>query len=355
MKTVSRLISSASIVLLLTLLLAFAKSSAFLFVPLWQPFSAQLLEKIGSVTASVSFPVWEAIAALLLVWFVATFLHALRHLKLLRWLSGVLFGLCVAALLFAFVWGAGLFLPAKTEGIVTVREYTIPELREASIYYGKRAGALATLVPREEDGTPTLSAWDALSDEANAAFSHLSESHPEFSTVKTPVKQLVPGALFRYLGTRSVFIPFTAEPSVNPDLYAAELPTHFCRALAQRFGAYSASDAEFCAYLACEKSDDPAFRYSAAFAALTSCYHALLEEDEALAAELWETLPPMLQTDLLAADAKEAPYRGAVQDAAQKVTEAYLDALAQQGARSYGRFSDALIAHYQNVSQKSGI
>lgn len=353
MKTVSRIISSASIALVLTLLLAFAKSSAFIFVPMWQPFSAQLLETIGSVTGSVGFPVWEAIAALLLVWFVATFIRALRHLKLLRWLSGVLFGVCVGALLFAFVWGAGLFLPGKTEGIVSVREYTLPELREASMHYGKEAGALASLAPRDQDGNLKLSDWDKLSDEANAAFEHLSAEHPAFVTVPTPVKPLTPGPLFRYLGTQSVFIPFTAEPSANPDAYPAELPTLFCRALAHRFGAYAVSDAEFCAYLACRKSSDPAFRYSGSFAALKSCYLALRAEDETLAAELWNTLPPLLQADLLAADAHDEPYRGAVQDAAQKVSDAYLAALEEQGARSYGRFSDALIALYRSENQKT--
>lgn len=353
MKTVSRIISSASIALALTLLLAFAKSSAFVFIPLWQPFSAQLLETIGSVTGSVAFPVWEVIAALLLVWFVATFIHALRHLKLLRWLSGVLFGVSVGALLFAFVWGAGLFLPGKTEGIVSVREYTLPELREASMHYGKEAGALASLAPRDTDGTLKLPSWDELSDEANASFERLSALHPEFITTPTPVKPLTPGPLFRHLGTQSVFIPFTAEPSVNPDAYPAELPTQFCRALAHRFGAYAVSDAEFCAYLACRQSSDPAFRYSGSFAALKSCYHALRAEDEALAAELWNTLPPLLQADLLAADAHEEPYRGAVQDAAQKVSDAYLAALEEQGARSYGRFSDALIALYRSENQKT--
>ena len=347
MKTVSRLISAAALALLLALLRGFAKSSALVFVPLWQPLSEKILSAVGSVTGAVAFPVWEAVAALLLFWLISTLIHSLRRVKLLRWLSGVLLGACVCVFLFMFVWGVGMFVPGKTEKIVTVKEYTIPELRDAAMYYGGQAAALAASAPRDADGNLKTPTWEALEDEANDAFERLAAQYPEFSVSRTAVKKLFPGKLFRHLGADGVFSPFTAEAGVNPDAYAPELPAEFCHVLAHRFGAYTEEDAAFCAYLACAQSSDPFFRYSGSYAALMSCYRALRAEDPALAAELWDTLPSMVQADILGADAHDAPYRGAVQETAQKVTAAYLNTLEQQGVRSYGRVSDALIAHYQ--------
>jgi hypothetical protein len=245
------------------------------------------------------------------------------------------------------VWGVGHFVPAKTERIVTVREYTVPELREAALYYGRQASVLAVSAPRDADGNLKAPSWDSLEDEANEAFVRLSVKYPEFPVSRVPVKKLIPGQLFGHLGAEGVFAPFTAEAGVNSDAYAPMLPTEFCRVLARRFGAYSAEDAAFCAYLAAAQSGDPFFRYSGSYAALVSCYHALRAQDEALAAELWNTLPPLLQADILGADAHAASYKGTVQETAQKASDAYLAALEQQGARSYGRFSDALIAYYQ--------
>ncbi|MDO4846348.1 MAG: DUF3810 family protein [Oscillospiraceae bacterium] len=354
MKTVSRIISAAVFVLLLTLLMAFAKTSALVFTPIWQPFSERILAVIGSVTGGVSFPVWEVIAALLLIWLVTSLIHAIRHLKLLRWLSGLLWGVCLGVLLFFLLWGAGLFLPAKTEHIVSVREYSAAELREAALYYGEQASETAKLAPRDRDGNLLLPAWDELSEEANTSFDKLSALYPEFSGDPVPVKPLFGGSVFRYLGAKGVFVPFTAEASADPGAYAAALPMTLCRTLAQRRGAYGAEDAEFCAFLACERSDDPLFRYAADYAALMCCYRALRAQDEALAAELWKSLPPLLQADILGADAHEAPYQGKVQEAAQKVTDAYIAALEQQGVRSYGKVSDALIAWYQTRYQKTG-
>ena len=354
MKTVSRLISAAVFALLLVLLMAFAKTSALIFTPTWQPLSEQLLAIIGSVTAGVSFPVWEVIAALLLVWFVSSLIHAIRHLKLLRWLSGLAWGVCFGALLFFIIWGAGLFLPTKTEKIVTVREYSAAELREAALHYAQEAGNLATLAPRDSDGNLALPGWDRLTDAANASFDKLAATRPEFKGDPVPVKKLFAGTVFRYLGAKGIFVPFTAEASADPGAYAATQPVTLCRTIAQRRGAYAAEDADFCAFLACEQSADPMFRYSANYYALMSCYRALRAQDEALAADLWKTLPSMLQADVLGEDAHEAPYQGKVQDAAQKVTEAYVQALEQQGVRSYGKVSDALIAWYQAQHQKTG-
>ena len=58
-----------------------------------------------------------------------------------------------------------------------------------------------------------------------------------------------------------------------------------------------------------------------------------------------------VRADALAANEHYAQYEGKVQDAAQKVNDAYLKVFSEEsGVQSYGEVADLLIAWYQKQS-----
>ena len=347
MKTVSRVISASVMLVVTALVCALAKNLPMFFFAYWEPLSQKALGILNQAFAVVPFPVWEVLAALLVVWFVASLIQAIIKFKLLRWLSGVAWGAAFAALLFVLLWGVGHFGPTKTERIVTTSPTSVARLREATQWYGAKASADAEKAARDDDGMLAVADIAALSDEANAAFAKLSEKTEFLPIADTAVKPLFGGELFSYLGFTGIFAPYTAEPTVNPDTYAPSLPYTVCHELAHRVGAYSEQDANFLAYLACMQSSDATVRYSGNYSAFIYCYNALYELSPKDAKAVRASLGDDLLRDLNGSNAHYAEYEGKVQDAAQSVNDAYLKAFEEEGVASYGLVSQALVAWYE--------
>ena len=340
MKTISRLISSAVLLALTVGLCIFANRLPPVFQLWYPPFSGWILGVIGDVTAKVAFPVWEVLAAFLTVWGVATLIRSIVKGKLLRWLSGLLWGVSFGAFLFTLFWGAGHFCLTKTEQIVTVREYSASELQEATAFYGAMASQYA--------GQGDYTDFSQLAGKANQGFAALSQQYDCLPSTEAPVKKLLFSRVFSYTGTTGIFVPMTAEVGVNADCYPISLPFTMCHELAHRLGANAEEDANFCAFLASAANPDPSFRYSAYYSAFIYCYNALYAESPGAAAAVWNGLSEQVQADIRGATAHYEPYKGKVQDAAQSVNDTYLKAMGQEeGVKSYDAVSDALIAWYQ--------
>lgn len=342
MKTVSRVVSTAVMLVVTALICALAKNLPVFFFSYWEPASQQVLGILNQAFGWVPFPVWEALAALLIVWIVASLLHAIFKLRLLRWLSGALWGASLAVLLFVLLWGVGHFAPEKTSRIVTADKPSLTQLRDAALWYGERASAAADKVARE-NGAMHAPDFDTLSAEANTAFAALSQTYG-LPAADVAIKPLFGGELFSYLGLTGLFAPYTAEPTVNPDTYAPSLPYTACHELAHRLGAYAEQDANFLAYLACVQSQNDAVRYSGEYSAFLYCYNALFDLSQTDALSVWDTLGENLKHDLLHATEHYAAYEGTVKNAAQNVNDLYLKAFEESGIDSYDQVAEALVA-----------
>ena len=348
MKTISRVISSAVMLLISALLCAAAWKLPQLIAPWYTGLSANALSVIGAVTAVFPFPLWEAIAVLLIVWAVASLIHDLKKKKPLRWVTGVLWGVSFAVLLFVVLWGAGHFLPTKTEQIVSVRAPSEDRLANAAAFYGTRASAFANLVPRDEEGMLSVDDLTELSRASDGGFAALAAQYDCLEDTEVTVKPLLPGDLFSYAGTTGIFVAYTAEPCFNPNTYGFAMPFTICHERAHRLGANTEADANFIAYLACASSSDLRYRYSGEFSAFMYCYNALYKLSPERAAEVWNaSLSAQVQQDLLGATEHYAPYEGGVKDTAQQVNDLYLKVFAQsEGVGAYEKVSDALAAWY---------
>lgn len=344
MKTITRVLSAAGMLLLTAILLAAAKNMPMLFVS-WYPAATQKLQNIlAGITGVFPFPLWEVIAVLLLAWLVVSFIKSLPHMKVLRWLSGILWGVSLGALLLTALWGINHFLPRKTDAIVRVREADAASLYAAGEYYGRQASALAAQFPRDSEGQPMA---DFPPEAAAEGFHILRERGFDLPEATLKTKTLFAGKLFNYMGITGMFVPYTAEASINPAAYPPSQPFVACHELAHRQGAAAEEDADFLAFLAASVNEDVRYRYSAYYSAFLYCYNALQTLSPEQAAALWNTVSSQVQDDLRGSGAYYAVYEGAVQDAAKKVNDTYLKTFNEtEGVHSYDLVSNALVAWY---------
>ena len=263
-------------------------------------------------------------------------------------LTGSVKSISNATFLFTGLWGLNHFGPGVGETLgLDVREYSKEELIAATNYYAAQATQYAGTVQRDEQGRAQFADFQTLSKQAGDGYLSLRSAYPQFDGAVDPVKSLLSWRLFSQFGTTGIFICFTGESCVNPDTYEAWVPFTMCHEIAHRQAVAAEDEANFCAYLACMENPRNDFRYSGAFAAYIYCNNALAKVDRSAAASIWQNVADGVRADAQAANEHYAQYEGKVQDAAQKVNDAYLKAFSEEsGVQSYGEVADLLIAWY---------
>ncbi len=350
MRTISRLIFSAVILIVTGLLAAVAIYLPEPFFAFYRPFSREILAAIANVTGAFPFAVWE-VGLVVLVLLAAFFLFHNQHL--LRWLAGVVELVCVMIFLFVALWGLNHFDPQSVADQVglDVTEYSTQQLQATTAYMAQQAENWAEQVQRNDSGIMSDD-FDTWAKQANDGYEILAEENEFFAGSDAPVKKMLSGRLFSYMGTTGIFTAFTAECNINPETYSISLPFTMCHELAHRLGVAAEDEANFYAFLACLNNPDPDFQYSCWYSAFLYTYNALHEADYQAASKIWSGLSQTLQEDCRRANAHYDQYEGKVQEVANKANDTYLKVFQEEsGIRSYGEVADLLIAWYlQNVA-----
>ena len=354
LRFIRRAIIAAALLLLAGLAMACAEPLQALLFPGYRTLSLKLLGAISSVTGLLPFALWEIVLVLLVLGLLYSIIHMIsRKTRFLDWLSGLLLTVSVFAFLFVALWGLNHYAPPLSEELdLEVREYTREELTAATKYYMEKASEYAASVEREADGTLVSQDFDKLAAVAAESYLPLGEIYPIFDGGRQSVKPAWLAELpMSYTGTTGIFIPFTAESTVNPDTYGASLAHTMCHEIAHRYAIAAEDEANFAAFLACAASEDANFLYSGYYSAFIYCYNALYKVDSAAASALWTDANALLRADCKAANVHYDQYEGKVQDAAQKVNDTYLKAFSEEsGVQSYGEAADYLIAWFLKKS-----
>lgn len=346
LKTVHRLIVAGSLFALTLITFLLAKFLPQLWFAFYPAVSRGVLSGIGALTGIFPFCLWEILLVLLVVWMIVSLVLAIKKKHVLRYLAGLLEGLTVLLFVFVFSWGLNHFGPTVAERMeLPVREYSVEELAEATSYYAQMAGQSAHEVAREEDGSVRLPSLSELSARSVAAFQDMDD--PMFAPTARRVKPLFSSRLFSYFGVTGIFVDLTAEPCINTETYCASLPFTVCHELSHSCAVAAEDDANFCAFLVCEHSDDALLRYSGYYSAFLYCYNALYDAAPAAARKISAEADPLLLADCAAASAHYARFEGPVKEVATQANDAYLKSFGESdGVQSYGAVTDLLIAHW---------
>lgn len=345
MRTVPRLILSAVILIITGLLAAVAMYLPEFFFGFYTDFSKTVLTAMANVTGVFPFALWE-IGLVLIVLLALYFLF--KNRKFFSWLCGIVLLVSILVFLFVGLWGLNHFNPVTVADHVglEVTEYSRDQLKATTQYMAARANAWADQVERDADGSMTVDfkGWAGI---ANDGYDVLAQSNDFFAGSDAPVKKLLSGRLFSYMGFTGIFMTFTSESNVNPETFSASLPFTMCHELAHRLTVAAEDEANFCAFLACRENPDPAFQYSCWYSAFLYTYNALYDVDKTAAAEVWNSLSETVQSDCRRANAHYDRFEGEVQEVANKANDAYLKVFKEEsGVQSYGEVADLLIAWY---------
>ena len=153
-------------------------------------------------------------------------------------------------------------------------------------------------------------------------------------------------AAISYLGLSGMFVPYTAEPTVNGLLPDAALPSTACHEIAHQLGYAREDEASFVGFLACTRHPDPDYRYSGHLAAMQQALGAVRDAAPERHREIVARLRPEVLRDLARIRGFWERYESKASALGERVNDLYLKTQGQgAGVRSYDAVVDLLVAH----------
>ena len=334
------------------LLIEFA-STHTLLVDMIYPYVTRMFQTtLAEWASSVAFCLWQVFAVVLLLGLLTSIvLMIVLRWNFLQWLGWVAASISVVFFLHTAAYGLNIYSGSLATDIqLSVTEYTVNELENATIYFRDEANKLAAQVDRTPDGDVRFQEFQTLAQQAGEGFEHLvyEEKYPVFAGSTIPVKELGWADMFTSMGTTGFMMPLTGEAAVNPQIPAVGLPFTMCREMARRMCIAGDGDANMAAFLACANNSSVEFRYSAYFMAYRFCYNALISQETVAAQEAAQRITDGVSDQLYQDMATYTSFFATNEDElaveiANKLGDAYIRATGREpGVEAYGTVCDLL-------------
>ncbi len=258
----------------------FAQAHSILVDMIYPYVTRLVINALADWSGTMAFCLWQvAIVLMVLLGLVSIILMIVLRWNPIQWLGWVLASVSLVVMLNVGLYGLNAYASPLADDVrLTIADYTVTELSEATIYFRDKANELAKKVARDEKGNPDFGTFEDLAAQAGEGFQYLTyeEAISVFSGSTAPVKKLSFHGGYTLKRDSGVTVPLTGEACVNPDVPSALLPFAMCKEICHRMSIYSEADAQFGAFLAGIYHSSPAFQYSAYLTAYKECYDALL-------------------------------------------------------------------------------
>lgn len=311
----------------------------------------QFLGGLAWVTSALPFTIWQTAVYLLVIGLIISIvLMVRRKWQFFRWLGWV-------ACLVSFVWmchtlfyGLNFYASPLSDNIkLESQPLHQSDLENATIFFRDKANALASQLPRDEEGNLLFEDFATLAQKAGEGFENLKmQGYSVFAGSTLPVKKLQWAKLYSSMGILGVTMPVTAESAVNPMIPNMALPFVMCHEMSHRMSIPMENDANFAGILACAASSDLQFQYSAYYMAYRYCYNELAKADSAALREIHKDASPLLRRDMKFYDDFFAKEENKVTTTvANTVNNAYIQTSGDKnGIASYGQVATQLVNWY---------
>jgi hypothetical protein len=165
--------------------------------------------------------------------------------------------------------------------------------------------------------------------------------------VKTLAKPVYFSRVLSYLRIAGVYFPFTGEAHYNREQPDAALPFVIAHEKAHQRGIARESEANFVAFLVCQRARHPYVRYAGNLLSLDYLLVALAESNSPQAATIAKTLLAGPRRDRQAMRAFWRPYQGRLSTIAATANDAYLKANnVHNGVANYDEMVELVLAYY---------
>lgn len=249
---------------------------------------------------------------------------------------------------------------AELNGIA-VTEHTDEELEALGAQLVEEINACAEDVSRDENGRFVLSA--DLDDTARNAVAGLSDEFKNLDGYYVKPKSIICSFFMSQMDLMGIYFPFSMEANYNADMFAAKQPATICHEIAHTKGYIQEDEANFIAFMACERSDNADYRYSGYLSALTQVRNKIFEYadyDKKVAFD--NSISDLVWTDMDAnseywENVKEADDTVFDSQTVSEVSDKAMETSLQlngveDGKKSYGRMVDLMLNYYYSGSSE---
>ncbi len=318
---------------------------------------------ISSFTGLFGFSVCELLLYALvlfaiLITVVPTILLAMRRIKLVRFISGLITLIIIAgAMLNAFyvIWGFNYSRPSLYELMdIPKKFHPVKALERLCIQLAAKADEIRPYLHEDENGVFMLSnGTESCFNKLPEAYIALGSENELFNRQKAATaKPVIYSRGLSAAGIAGIYVPFTAEPNVNVDQPALLLPSSAAHEMAHYLGFAREDEANFIAFLACMASDDYEIRYSGIMLALITCSNELSSYDRTAYARLIARYSDAMLRDIKDYNAYWKSFESPVRETATKINDNYLKSNMQSsGVKSYDLMVDLMLAYYTNLPE----
>ncbi len=153
----------------------------------------------------------------------------------------------------------------ETYGIPSVG-HTSSELVELCDHLTENTNALSKQVTRDSEGRFVLTA--DLDETARSAMEALGDEFGQLAGYYVTPKPVINSFFMSQQYLMGMYFPFSFEANYNREMYPSNLPETVCHELAHTKGFMLEDEANFIAFLACDRSDNTEYRYSGYLRAL---------------------------------------------------------------------------------------
>lgn len=230
---------------------------------------------------------------------------------------------------------------------LTVRQYSKEELREFTEYLIGEADKAAENAELDQSGRAVKpDDFDAV---AVKSMEKLGEKYKVLDTYYPRPKPVFFSQVMSELDITGIYFPITVEANYNVAAPVSSQGFTVCHELSHLSGFIREDEANFIAFLACRESGDSYFVYSGFLGALTytlNAYYSVATAEEY--SEVYSMLSPVIRDEYAYRNSYWEQFREkAAFQASAAINDAYLQANGQtDGARSYGRIVDLMLAEY---------
>ncbi len=336
------------------LLIEFASSHTLLVDTVYPYVTRMFQTTLAEWASSVTFCMWQLFAIVLVLGLLTSIvLMIVLRWNVIQWLGWVTACASLVFFLHTAAYGLNAYAGPISDDIrLSMTEYTLNELENATVFFRDEANKLATQVDRTPDGDVRFPDFQTLAQQAGEGFDHLvyKEKYPTFAGSTVPVKELGWADMFTSIGTTGFTMPLTGEAAVNPQIPAVGLPFTMCREMARRMCIAGDGDANMAAFLACQANTSMEFRYSAYFMAYRFCYNALISQNTVASQEAAQRITADVSDELYYDMSTYTSFFAtnkdqSATDIANKLNDAYIKVNGKEpGVEAYGTVCDLLVS-----------
>lgn len=228
------------------------------------------------------------------------------------------------------------------------RQYTKEELYLVTCDLAKKTSEAGENIPRDSKGRAQLSvSTSQLLKGADDCYNNIAKQYPFLKTGITRVKPVMLSHYWSYTGTTGIYCPWLLEANVNIDVPASELGHTAAHEVAHTMGFAKENECNFLAWLACDESDQPDYKYSGNLAAFIYCSNALYKADKELFIKAYSCCSKDVLADLKYRNEYWNRFEGEVMESSQKANDTFIKANGDQsGILSYNKMTELMLRYY---------